>query len=308
MLFTNRNGGKRPAQALSVKPGGLKPVGANHAAGKSLAKRAPLAVLAALLALTLLLTLAGCGGQSPTGSGGASGGSSGGEQTLWDKIQEKGVITVGNSPDYDPFEFEDGAGNVIGFDIDLLAAICAELGIDYELVPITFENIETAVQTGQVDVGMSGFSITPERQQTFDFSIPYFSGGQAIAVNPDSGYTTIADLQGKTITAGMGTSGMEAAEENIPDAEIIGMDNYALAFMQLKNKGCDAAVADLPVVQKYAARDGFTILSEILSYEDNAILIKKDNPELVQAVNGAIQTLWENGTIERLVDQWMVAE
>ena len=82
-------------------------------------------------------------------------------------------------------------------------------------------------------------------------------------------------------------SGMEAAEENIPNAEVIGMDNYALAFMQLKNKGCDAAVADLPVVQKYAAKDGFTILEEILSYEDNAILVAKGNEDLVEALNGA---------------------
>ena len=247
--------------------------------------------------LILLLTLTGCASGAGTT-----------EKTAWEKIKEAGKITVGNSPDYEPFEFEDGQGNVIGFDVELLDLICKELGLSFELVNITFENIETAVQSGQVDIGMSCFSITPERQETFNFSIPYFSGGQALAVNPDSGYTTIEDLYGKTITAGMGTSGMEAAEENIPGANVVGMDNYALAFMQLKNKGCDAAVADLPVTKKYAAKDGFLVLDEILSYEDNAILIKKGNDDLVKALDGAIKALIDNGKIDELVEKWLIVE
>jgi len=260
------------------------------------------------LILALALVLSGCGGTS--GGSGSSSGSGGtpAEKTTWEKIQEAGVITVGNSPDYEPFEFEDGQGNVVGFDIDLLDLICDELGIRYELVNISFENIETAVQTGQVDIGLSCFSVTPERQQTFDFSIPYYSSGQAIAVNPDSGYTKIEDLHGKKITAGMGTSGMDAAEENIPGADVIGMDKYALAFMQLKSKGCDAAVADLPVVLKYAAKDGFVVLDEILSYEDNAILIKKGNDDLVDALNDAIQKLADRGAIDELVNEWLVVD
>ncbi|MCL1804762.1 MAG: ABC transporter substrate-binding protein [Clostridiales bacterium] len=265
-------------------------------------RKSILAVSTIVFILIFALTLAGCGqGSQPAASGGA-------DKTVWEAIKEAGKITVGNSPDYEPFEYEDGEGNVIGFDIALLDLICKELGVSYELVNITFENIETAVQTGQVNIGMSCFSITPERELTFDFSIPYLSGGQAIAVNPDSGYTKIEDLHGKKITVGMGTSGMEAAEENIPGAEIIGMDNYALAFMQLKNKGCDAAVADLPVVRNYAAKDGFIVLEEILSYEDNAILIKKGNDDLVKAINGAIQTLKNNGQIDALIEEWLLEE
>lgn len=275
-------------------------------------------LLVCLMAMSLL---AGCGGNDdantpPANTDGADtpadgeGDGAPAEKTLWEQIQEDGVITVGNSPDYEPYEYEEGDGTVVGFDIDLLGLICDELGIKYELVTLTFENIETAVQTGQVNIGMSGMSVTPERQAAFDFTTPYFSSGQAIAVNPDSGYTTVEDLNldGKTITAGMGTTGMDAAEENIPNAEVIGMDNYALAFMQLKNKGCDAAVADLPVVQKYAAKDGFTILEEILSYEDNAILVAKGNEDLVEALNDAIETLKDNGKIDELIQKWMVGE
>ena len=267
-------------------------------------------LLSLFFLLITAISLTACGGAKDTAAGSGAGGSSAppAAKTVWESIKEAGVITVGNSPDYEPFEFEDGQGNVVGFDIDLLDLICEELGIRYELVNIAFENIETAVQTGQVNIGMSCFSITPERQQTFDFSIPYFSGGQAIAGNHDSGYEKISDLHGKTITVGMGTSGMEAVEENIPDADIVGMDNYALAFMQLKNRGADAAVADVPVVMKYAAKDGFKVLEEILSYEDNAILIKKGNNDLKGALDGAIRKLIDSGRVDALVNKWLIIE
>lgn len=262
-------------------------------------KKALLFTLTAVLALGL----AACGGQS---AGPAA--PEAPEKTLWEQIQEAGVITVGNSPDYEPYEFEDGQGNVIGFDIDLLGLICDELGVEYQLVAMNFDNIITAVQNGQVNIGMSGFSVTPERMEQVDFTVPYLSSAQAVVVNPDSDIKTLEDLTGKKITAGMGTTGELAAQENIADAEVIGLDNYAAAFLQLKNRGADAAVADLPVAQKYAARDGFTLLPDYLAVEDNAIVVQKGNEDLVEAINTAIEKLKAEGKIEELKGVWMPVE
>jgi len=266
--------------------------------------------LSLLMVLMLGLSLAACGGSNGSGAnnGTADEGTPAADKTLWEQVQEKGVITVGNSPDYEPYEFEDGKGGVIGFDIDLLGLICEELGIKYELVNMSFDNIITAVQNGQVNIGMSGFSITPERAEQVDFTVPYFSSAQAVVVNPDSEIKALADLTGKKITAGMGTTGETAAKENIENAEVIGLDNYAAAFMQLKNKGCDAVVADLPVAKKFAEKDGFVILSEYLSSEDNAIVVQKGNEDLVEAFNGAIEKLKAEGKIDELVEKWMVTE
>lgn len=87
------------------------------------------------------------------------------EKTLLDKIKEAGVITVGNSPDYPPFETIDDKDNLIGFDIDLMNAIAAELGVKVEFKRLGFDTIITAVQNGQVNIGMSGFYISDERKQ-----------------------------------------------------------------------------------------------------------------------------------------------
>lgn len=257
--------------------------------------------------LILCLALAGCGSQ--TAAAGSTSAPAAAEKTLWEQIQEKGVITVGNSPDYEPYEYEDGKGNVIGFDIELLGLICDELGIKYELANMSFDNIITAVQSGQINIGMSGFSITPDRAEQVDFTTPYLSSAQAVVVNADSPIKTLADLKGKKITAGMGTTGEAAAKENVEGADVIGLENYAAAFMQLKNQGCDAAVADLPVAEKYAAKDGFVILADYLSVEENAIVVAKGNEDLLAAINGAIEKLQAAGKIDELKAKWMpVAE
>jgi len=262
------------------------------------------------LFLILSLVLVGCGSQAASTTKPADGAAApAAEKTLWQQIQEKGVITVGNSPDYEPYEYEDGKGNVIGFDIELLGLICNELGIKYELANMSFDNIITGVQNGQANIGMSGFSITPERAEQVDFTTPYLSSAQAVVVNPDSTIKTLADLKGKKITAGLGTTGETAAKENVEGADVIGLDNYAAAFMQLKNKGCDATVADLPVAQKYAAKDGFILLADYLSIEENAIVVQKGNEDLVKALNGAIEKLQKDGKIDELKAKWMpVAE
>lgn len=258
--------------------------------------------------LILCLALAGCGSQTAPAANGAATAPAA-EKTLWQQIQEKGSITVGNSPDYEPYEYEDGQGNVIGFDIELLGLICDELGIKYELNNMSFDNIITAVQNGQTNIGMSGFSITPERAEKVDFTTPYLSSAQAVVVNADSPLKDLAELKGKKIAAGMGTTGEAAALDNIEGADVVGLDNYAAAFMQLKNKGCDAVVADLPVAEKYAAKDGFVILKDYLSVEENAIVVAKGNEDLVAALNGAIEKLQKEGKIDELKAKWMpVAE
>ncbi|MFA6941577.1 MAG: transporter substrate-binding domain-containing protein, partial [Clostridiaceae bacterium] len=86
------------------------------------------------------------------------------KKTVLDKIKAAGVITMGNSPDYPPFETIDDKGNIVGFDIDLANEIAKELGVKLEVKQMSFEPIITAVQSGQVDFGMSGFSITDDRK------------------------------------------------------------------------------------------------------------------------------------------------
>jgi polar amino acid transport system substrate-binding protein len=226
------------------------------------------------------------------------------EKTMFEKIKEAGVITVGNSPDYPPFETVDDKGNVIGFDIDLMNAIAAELGVKADFKRLGFDTIITAVQNGQVNIGMSGFSITDERKQQIDFSSPYFIGGQAVVTSANSGIKTLEDLNGKVVAVGMGTTGEEAAKENIKGAKVKALDDYSTAFMMLKNGSAKAVVADLAVANEYISKDGFVAVGDPISYEENAIIVKKDNADLVAALNSAIKKLKDSGKIAEFAKKW----
>ena len=226
------------------------------------------------------------------------------EKTALDKIKEAGVITVGNSPDYPPFEQVDDKGKVEGFDIDLLNAIAAELGVKPELKKMEFDTIITAVQNGQVDIGMSGFSIDEERKQKVDFTVPYYVGGQAVVVAPNSGIKSLEDLKNQVVAVGMGTTGEKTATEKIPGSKVKGLNDYGTAFMMLKNGSAKAVVADLAVANEYIKKDGFVQLGEPLNYEENAIVVKKGNPELVDALSKAITKLKEAGKIDEFAKKW----
>lgn len=116
-----------------------------------------------------------------------------------DKVKEKGVVTVGNSPDYPPFESIGDNGERVGFDVDLLNAMTAKMGLKIQWVTMEFSAIVTAVRSGQVDMGMSGFSITPERAEQVGFSSPYIASGQVIVTRTDSDIKGVADLNGKKL-------------------------------------------------------------------------------------------------------------
>lgn len=222
---------------------------------------------------------------------------------LWDDIQKRGVITIGNSPDYPPYETMDGTTRV-GFDVDLMNAMAKKMGLTIEWKTMSFDSIIAAVNMGQVDIGFSGFSITDDRKKSVDFSNPYYVSGQVIVTLPDSAIKSGEDLNGKKIGVQLGTTGQEAAEK-IEGAEVIKPETYSTAFMMLKSNAVDAVVADIPVAKQYAQKQGFVIAPGKLSYEENGIVIRKGNPKLVEALNKALAEVEKEGTLAKLVEKWM---
>lgn len=224
-------------------------------------------------------------------------------ETTLDKVKAKGVLTVGNSPDYPPFESIGDGGERIGFDVDLLHAMAVKMGIKVQWVTMEFAAIVTATQSGQVDVGMSGFSITPERAQQVSFSAPYFASGQVIVTRPDSEINNAADLKGKKIAVQLGTTGEQQADK-IEGAEVVKPESYNIAFMMLHNRAADAVIADLSVADEYMKRGTFRRAGEPLSFEEFAIISRKGNEALLDALNQALDAVKKDGTYDALVKKW----
>ena len=223
--------------------------------------------------------------------------------TTLDKVKEAGVITVGNSPDYPPFESIGDNGERVGFDIDLLNAVTEKMGVKIHWVTMDFAAIVTAVQSGQVDMGMSGFSISPERAEQVSFSTPYIASGQVIVVRKDSDINSAADLNGKKIAVQLGTTGEQQADK-IEGAEVVKPESYNIAFMMLNNKAADAVIADLSVADEFIKRGDFRRAGEPLSFEEFAMISRKGNEGLLGVLNKALEAVKQDGTYAAILKKW----
>lgn len=239
----------------------------------------------ALAAMLLLTCLTACG---------ASG------KTLAD-VQKAGKLTIATSPDFPPFESLGENGEVFGIEIDILNLICAELGVELEINQMDFESVLPGVQAGKYDVGVSGISVTPEREENTLFTVPYCLAAQAIVVLKDSPITCKADLEGKTISVQTATT----AEEFCMKAGYTVNAYTANADAQeaLISGKVDAWVIDdltaAEMVKLYNAENGETlvVLSEAMTTEPYAFAFMLGSEDLVNPINEIINKLVADGTV-----------
>lgn len=240
--------------------------------------------LAILLTLTLIVSFAACGGNDT-------------EATVFtEQLQQEGKIIVGISPDYPPYEYYAEDGSVTGFDADAIQEIVKILNenegtdLTVELLAMDFSTIVSAVQTGQVDIGVSCFTYDPDRDVLF--TDPYLKSAQVVVVKKGSEITTVDQLVGKNIGAGTGTTG-EAAALEIEDAKVTSPGDYTVMFEILKNDGLDAIVCDEAVGLNYESTGEFTVIDQLVN-EDVSAIVDKSNTLINDALNKAIAQFVES--------------
>ena len=246
-------------------------------------------LLAAVLALTMLLALAACGsGNSDTNTASGSAG--------------KTTVTVATSPDFPPFESLDGS-EVVGIEVDILQAITGKLGLEMQLEQMDFESVIPGVQAGKFDIGMSGITITEDRQKNCDFTQPYFLASQAIVVTPDSDITCKADLEGKTISVQTGTTAEEYCMENGYEVLAFAANNDAAAA--LTSGKAAAWVVDNEVGVALAQQQGLVVLDEAMTSEPYAFAFAKDSA-LTAQFDEALGELLADGTVAAIFEKYGV--
>ena len=252
-------------------------------------------VLAVMAVIVAALALAGCS----SGSGGK-------------KLVTDGKLTIATSPDYPPFENLEN-GEYVGLDIEIAKAVAKELGLEPEFKTLQFDAIIPAIAAGgQADMGISGFSVDPERAKEIDFSSSYYIDDQAIAVMKSSNITTdnadeALNQEGFKIAVQSGTTGESYVQENYPKAIAQPYGNSTDAFAAMQSGQADAVCTNKAVVDKMLA-DAYkdaTVVKSIATGEEYAIVVSKDNPELTAAINDALKKLKDNGTLDQLISQYM---
>lgn len=250
-----------------------------------------------VLIIGVMAVAVGCGGEQQTGDNQAPEG-------------EKKVLKVGTEATWAPFEYTDADGNIVGFDIDLIRAIGEVEGFEVEVNHIEWDGLDPALNSGQVDVVISGVTITDERKKEADFSEPYFEASQIIAVLEDSPAASMADLAGKKIGVQGNTTGQYVCEDaGVPDDLIIKYANIPDAMMNLVNGSVDAVVGDLPVVERFISTNPemkIKTVTDEFEKEYFGIKVKKGNTELLEKINNGLKTVKENGKFDEIFNHYFL--
>jgi len=226
---------------------------------------------------------------------------------------ETKVLKVAISPDYAPYEFyaidSNGNASLAGFDVALAKYIAQELGMEIDIIPMDFDGIIAEVQMGNVDLGISGFSPSPERAESVDFSEIYYAGTQAFVClksNADNFPTLEATNSSKySFGAQTGAIQVELAQKNSPKADIVTLTKVTDIIAEVINGKLDGAYVEKAVAESYAINYPTLKVALDVPYdsEGNVVLLKKGNTELVKKVNAAIEECLSSGEMGKFVEQ-----
>jgi polar amino acid transport system substrate-binding protein len=229
------------------------------------------------------------------------------EQTAIERIRSTGVLKIGTDATYPPFEFNDEAtGQLVGFDIDLMQAICQNLKLKPEFIVVPFGGIIPGLRSGKYDCIISAMTITEERERAVDFSLPYYDAGQTIAVPlNDTSIHSIDDLKGMKVGVQLGTTG-EIMAKTIEGAEVISFNNIGAAFIDMENGHIDAVLNDAPTSMRAIKVRGMAkMVGPMLSTEQYGIAVDKSNGLLLDLINESLKGLIDGGTVDSLKSYWV---
>lgn len=246
-----------------------------------------------LFAAPTMLGLAGCGANSASSSNATTT-----EGTV--------VFKHGFDLDYPPYSHRDDNGEIGGFDVEMAQAVCKYYGWTYEAVPFNWDAKDAELQAGSCDCIWSGFTMNG-REDDYLWSIPYSDNTQKILVKKDSGIKKLADLAGKVVGVQTATSAYDLLEEgdqselkaSFKSLEVY--ETYTIAFNDLKAGAIDAIAIDVTSGDYLISGEtDYEYLAEDLGSEQYAIGFRKDDTELCEQVNAALEALAADGTVANI--------
>ena len=276
---------------------------------------------ALLLGTAMVLSLAACGGSASTASSEAASSEAASSEAASSEAASDsadaaelttvtaGKLTMSTNAAFPPYEMTADDGSFEGIDIDVAAAIADKLGLELQVDDMDFDAALLAAQNGKSDMVMAGVTVTDERQKVMDFSDTYAEGIQSVIVPEDSDIASVDDLAGKTIGTQRGTTGYIYCTDDFGEDSVVAYDNGLTAVQALNNGQVDAVVIDnAPAKEFVAANTGLKILDTAYAQEDYAIGVAKGNTALLDAINGALEELQADGTLQSIVDKYIKAE
>ena len=230
--------------------------------------------------------------------------------------EKKGTLVMATNAAFPPYEYKDG-DSFAGIDVEIAEKIAEKLGMTLEIQDVEFGSIIGGVQTGKFDMGMAGLTVTDERKESVNFTNTYAKAKQVVIVKSDSSITSLDNLKGDgSMKYGVqqDTTGDIYASDTIENGgygeeNVIRYKTGNDAVQALVNGKVDAVIIDNEPAKSFvAANEGLTILDGAWVEEEYAIAIAKDNTELLDKVNTALEELIADGTVQSIIDKYITAE
>ena len=245
----------------------------------------------ALCALMLAAVLCGCTANAP-----------------------KGKLVLGTSADYPPFEFHmldsNGKDVIVGIDISVAQAIAADMGLELEIVDISFDNLLTAMDKGQCDIVIAAMEQDAERDLVADFSDPYYTDLPPMIVvraEDAANFTDLESFAGLVVGAQTGTTKEDIVTNDMTGAELLGLATVNDLINNLVYSKCDAVVLDGAVAKQYTENNPNLVILEDISLGDAApycVAVKEGDPkDLLESINKTLAKILSDGTMDAYIDQ-----
>lgn len=280
-------------------------------------KRNPLFFITLIAAMVLVISA--CGNNAgnnasqtpPAGNDQAQNESNASGGKLLEQIKSKGKITIGLMGTYAPYNFVNENNEVDGYDADLSKEIAKRIGVEANFVTGEFSGLIEGLQKGKYDALVSQVTITEDRKKSIDFSEPYVKNDVSIIVKDNNeSIQSVEDFKGKKVGVALGTND-EAylRDEVLPkvgDFEIVTYNDNLNALMDLNNGRIDATINNVFALKPLIESNNLKLktVGEPLKSDFAGVAMPKNNPDLQEAVNKALQEIKDDGTLKTLYNKW----
>lgn len=269
---------------------------------------------ALFLAAAMALSLTACGSTAPAEGTEATEATEAVAETEGETAEategaEAKTYIIATDTTFAPFEFENDKGEMVGIDLDLLAAIAEDQGFSYEIQSVGFSAAVTALEAGEADAVIAGMSITDERKEKYDFSEAYYDSGVGMAVLEGSEIKSYEDLAGLQVAAKIGTEGCSFAEsiQEQYGFTVVQFEDSASMYQDVLAGTSVACFDDYPVLGYEISRG--TGLSLPMEMEKGSsygfAVLKGENPELIEMFNAGLANLKESGKYDEILNTYI---
>lgn len=273
-------------------------------------------ILSLLIAAVMVFTLTACSGTTTSSTPDKNEAASGTQSASESKTDAVPVYKALTNATFPPFEtIDENTGEIIGFDMDLIAAIGEDQGFQVEFVDMAFESLIPAIETGNGDIIAAGmWSGDPERIARVDFSDTYWVGGAALLVKTDNTAITSMDslnteMKVATQIATNYADDLQAMVDEGTLGEVVILDGFDTCVLQLMNGDVDAVMAGFDIVNSYMKQnpDKLKVIGDVDTYEEMGFAVQKGNAELLEKINAGLANVKENGVYDELVKKWKMS-